>query len=218
MSPQIHRHPHVLAVQQIHAGLLGKRRSCLAKKDFLETYAAELWKAYRKWELGAGREISNHHPQHLGQSDEAIFRAGLNMDDMRMVSKREHGEMDGENVSGEIDHAFEDALDLLLEGKAKELEDMLRQQPRLVHARSSFGYRATLLHHLAANGVPIYRQQMPMNSPDLLKILLRQGADPTAGFEVYGGSFTTAQLIPSSTHPQDAGLAASLLQILNSAS
>src|ERR1700678_207145 len=48
---------------------------------------------------------------------------------------------------------FEAAADAIVTGDAKALERLLREDPLLIHARSSREHGATLLHYVSANGV-----------------------------------------------------------------
>ena len=46
---------------------------------------------------------------------------------------------------------------------------VLASDPSLIHRRSSFGHRSTLLHYVGSNGVETYRQRVPMNLAEIAK-------------------------------------------------
>src|SRR5690349_236786 len=58
---------------------------------------------------------------------------------------------------------FEIAADAIIKGDIKTLKRLLRDDPRLVQARSQRQHGATLLHYVSANGVEGYRQKTPAN-------------------------------------------------------
>lgn len=94
---------------------------------------------------------------------------------------------------------------------------MLREEPGLVRARSSFGHRATLLHYLGANGVEFQHQMTPRNAPEVARVLLGAAADVKATARFYGKDLTVLPLVMTSAHPQAAGVADQLIAVLKSA-
>jgi ankyrin repeat protein len=114
-----------------------------------------------------------------------------------------------------VDRRFEAAADAVVSGDRAALETLVAADPTLVRARSAYGHRATLLHHVAANGVEAARQWSPPNAPDIAGVLLAAGADPDAGSNAYGGTcVTTLCLLVSSCHPADANVQADLVDVL----
>ena len=111
---------------------------------------------------------------------------------------------------------FETAADAVVSGDLKTLDALLACSPSLVQARSPRTHRATLLHYVAANGVEDFRQKSPANAVAIARRLLEAGADPNALAETYGGGNdqTTMNLLVSSTHPDEAGVQAPLVEIL----
>lgn len=109
---------------------------------------------------------------------------------------------------------FEAAADAIVTGKIAVLKRLLKQDPELVHMRSTREHRATLLHYVAANGVENYRQKTPKNIAQIAKLLLEAGADVDATADVYGGGATTLGLAATSVQPERAGLQEKLLQTL----
>jgi hypothetical protein len=109
---------------------------------------------------------------------------------------------------------FEAAADAIVTGDAAALERLLREDPRLIHARSSREHGATLLHYVSANGVENFRQKTPPNIVEIAKLLLDAGAEIDADANVYGGGSTTFGLSATSVYPQQAGVQDGLLQVL----
>jgi hypothetical protein len=114
-----------------------------------------------------------------------------------------------------VDPRFEAAADAIVAGDAAALRTLIERQPALVHARSPFKHRATLLHYVAANGVEETRQwQSPANAVEIAGILLDAGADPDATCPCYGPDDTTLYLLVTSGHPAGAGVQADLVEVL----
>ena len=114
-----------------------------------------------------------------------------------------------------VDRRFEAAADAIVNGDAAGLQRLVDEEPGLVRARSPYGHRATLLNHVAANGIETARQwQTPASACDIARVLLDAGADPDATCECYGHPDTTLTLLVSSCHPAEAGLQADLVEVL----
>jgi hypothetical protein len=109
---------------------------------------------------------------------------------------------------------FEAAADAIVTGEIAPLKRLLRENPELIHARSTRDHRATLLHYVSANGVEGYRQRTPKNAVKIAEILLKAGAEIDAVANVYGGGATTLGLAATSIHPEQAGVQNALMQIL----
>ena len=109
---------------------------------------------------------------------------------------------------------FEAAADAIIKGDLRTLQRLLRDDPKLVHARSTREHGATLLHYVSANGVEGYRQETPANIVEITKLLLNGGAKVDAEADVYGGGATTLGLVATSVHPYRAGVQNPLLQVL----
>jgi len=111
---------------------------------------------------------------------------------------------------------FETAADAVVSGDLETLDRLLSQHPGLVRARSARIHRATLLHHVAANGVEDFRQRTPPNAVAVATRLLEAGAEVDALADTYGGGAdqTTMNLLVSSVHPAAAGLQAALVNAL----
>lgn len=109
---------------------------------------------------------------------------------------------------------FEKAADAVVTGDAATLQQLLREHPALIRARSSREHRATLLHYVAANGVENYRQRTPGNAVAIAGLLLDAGAEVDAEAEIYLGGCTTLGLAATSIHPEVAGVQNALMQTL----
>jgi hypothetical protein len=109
---------------------------------------------------------------------------------------------------------FETAVDAIVSGDAATLQQLLRDRPELIGARSARAHHATLLHYAAANGVENYRQRTPANVVAIAGILLDAGAEVDAEADVYGGGCTTLGLAATSVHPERAGVQNALMQVL----
>lgn len=103
------------------------------------------------------------------------------------------------------DAAFESLVDSLLVGDLKKIKNAIAIKPELVHQRSRFPHKSTLLHYTGSNGVEGYRQVVPSNLVEIVDTLLSSGADASLTAQVYGGC-TAENLMKTSKHPHDAGL------------
>jgi ankyrin repeat protein len=156
-------------------------------------------------------------------SDVDFRKLSLRLADAQLAIAREHGFESWPKFARHIEDLtrasspvsiFEAAADAVVAGDLSTLERLLREDPKLVRARSSRAHRATLLHYLAANGVEDYRQKTPRNAAAVARMLLKAGADVDATIEAYGTEWTVVGLVATSLHPLDAGVQVSLLEIL----
>src|SRR5947209_6781414 len=109
---------------------------------------------------------------------------------------------------------FENAVDAIVAGEARKLARLLREDPKLVRARSMREHDSTLLHYVSANGVEDFRQKTPKNIVEITRMLLDAGADVDAESEAYGGGATVLNLAGTSIHPAVAGVQNDLMQLL----
>ena len=143
--------------------------------------------------------------------------------DAQLILARSHGfvtwarfakHLNGLTEKGSAIARFETAADAIIKGDIKMLKRLLREDPRLVYARSTREHGATLLHYASANGVEGYRQKTPANIVEVTELLLQSGAEVDAEADVYGGGATTLGLVATSVHPFRAGVQNPLLQLL----
>src|SRR4029453_7538405 len=111
---------------------------------------------------------------------------------------------------------FENAADAVVNGDLETLRSLVQRTPELIRAHSTRVHHATLLHYVAANGVEDFRQKTPKNAVEIGRFLLESGAEVDALADTYGADWwqTTMNLLVSSTHPADAGLQPSLVELL----
>ncbi len=110
--------------------------------------------------------------------------------------------------------AFEAAAEAVVRGDEATLQELLREHPGLIRARSTREHRATLLHYVSANGVEGYRQKSPPNAARITELLLAAGADVEAEADVYGGGCTALGLVATSTPPREAGVQIPVIDVL----
>ena len=210
-----------------------------ADLDRYQRQADGLLAAYRAGDGSAIGCFKQCHPRFLDSkipwlstdpSDADVRAAALGMDDARLCLARWYDFRDwaalAEHVAAVTDaaspvHRFESAVEWVVAGDVAGLKAALREDPRLVSARSArvthfdpTVHRATLLHYVAANGVEGYRQKTPKNAPEVARTLLRAGAEVDALADMYGGSWPTMGLLISSCHPAAAGVQAELVDVL----
>jgi len=109
---------------------------------------------------------------------------------------------------------FEDAADSIINGDKAKVERLLRENPELVHARSTRKHHAPLLHYLGGiNGGEGYRQKCPRNEVEIAELLLKAGAP----VDVIGGPYGNCSALGSiatSIQPMIAGLVEPLIETL----
>lgn len=163
-------------------------------------------------------EVNNYNKDFIGKSKSELMKVDFKLADAQKTIAQEYGFESWDILMSQkpidYDQNFERAVDLLLEGEFDLLKNLLSQSPNLIHQRSSYGHNAQLIHYAASNGVELYRQQVPSNLPDLVKLLFEFGADRQSTMSVYGGEFDFVQLIKTSAHPKSAGVLDLTLKVL----
>jgi hypothetical protein len=203
-----------------------------------EEQAATLLAAHHAADPAAIELFHRRHPRFLDDKikwlprtipDSEIRDAALSLDDARLALARSYDFLDWAAVVAYVEAvssagpvaAFETAVEAVVAGDLSALEDALRRDPALVRARSSRRccfdppvHRATLLHYIGANGVEHVRQKTPPNAVAIAHALLEGGAEPDALADMYGAECTTMSMLVSSSHPANAGLQVSLINLL----
>ncbi|MDF1698044.1 MAG: hypothetical protein P1U56_19510 [Saprospiraceae bacterium] len=155
-------------------------------------------------------QINNYHPNYLGASSTILKNKNLQYSDCQKSIACEFGftswqDIEDLSTTG-FNINFETGVNALLCGEIEKLEALISASPEILYCQSQFGHKATLLHYTASNGVELWRQQVPENLPKIISFLLQNGVDKNAKMNVYGGKFTTFELLISSDHPKKSGL------------
>jgi len=168
---------------------------------------------------GAAVELHNWLPNAGKRSTQELFELSLSRGEALDTVARAHGFANWQEAEvaerNAGDPVFERAIEDLLAGDVPGLVGALDRVPDLVVRRSHYGHRATLLHYLAANGVEIYRQRVPLNASAIAAILVERGADVLATANMYGKNQTMRGLLLSSAHPRAAGVTDALLALID---
>jgi len=191
----------------------------------LEDYEREakaLFDALQARENAALWNFKWMHPHYRGKTVTDVKPDALDLDDARLVVAQEYAFntwYDLKTFANEVavdgpTRKFETAVEAVIAGDVPTLSAMLREDPKLVHARSARRHHATLLHYIAANGVEGVRQKTPANAVEVAKLLLDAGAEPDAVAVMYDNLCTTMSMLVSSAHPAQAGLQADLAETL----
>jgi ankyrin repeat protein len=209
-----------------------------APLDDYERQARDLLEGHRTGDAIAIRVIQENHPRFLDEtikwrpkflSSEDIQKAPFDLDDARLALARWYTFADWTALTEYVDAVavdgpvfrFESAVEAVVNGDLATLQGLLRDDPELIHARSTRTtphdpavHRATLLHYVAANGVEGYRQKTPKNAVEIARTLLEASAEVDATAGMYGGEYTTMSMLVSSAHPAMAGLQPALAELL----
>lgn len=212
----VYVHEHIQHVLSLHQEIFKVYDDFIKIDELLNAFSENLFRAYSIADPETVVEISNHHPDYLGQKADKILHQPFSLEDAQLTIAKEYGYTNWDDVpSQDIDHSFEQTVDLLLAGEIAQLKELLNEQPSLLESRSSFGHHATLLHYAGSNGVEIWRQQVPSNLPQIVQMLIELGAEKEVTANFYGGLYTTKELAGTSAHPKDAGIMKDLLNSLS---
>jgi hypothetical protein len=213
----IYEHPDVSSVRELHAGILESFDYSDSILGLLDRMAGNLYEANAAGDPRSLVEIRNF--LNSGAQDEKEEMARIALSDAREIMARQHGFADWEEAKyggrNYLQPEFETAVDLLVSGKIKSLEQILNDHPHLVIQRSAFYHKASLLHYVSANGVEIRRQTVPQNLPEIVSLLITVGAEKDARGYFYGRMMDTESLILSGAHTQQAGVYEKILHLLN---
>ncbi|MBV9234843.1 MAG: ankyrin repeat domain-containing protein [Xanthobacteraceae bacterium] len=113
---------------------------------------------------------------------------------------------------------FGRAVRAIITGNIDDLRSELATAPELIRARSVSPHRATLLHYVSANGIESELQFAVPNADEIAALLIAAGAEVDAPCDAYAGLCRTPMdLLVSSDHPTEAGVAGRLVDLLCSA-
>ena len=212
----------VRQVMKLHHDLLSDSVRSLPVREQLDLQANRVLDAHRDGNPAVATHLKCWHPQLVGCSTDEVLGFPLTLDEARLSIAREYGFASWDDVESRGEHPpdpeFEQAVDALLAGDLPTLRTLLQQRPSLVHERSAFGHRATLLHYVGSNGVETYRQVVPLNLAEVTQVLINAGADVNATAEIYGGGSTALMLLLTSSHPAEANVTDLVAKVLNEAS
>ncbi len=215
---ELYIHPTLKALDLFYGELLYDIEAYTSVAEHLSAIAQRMHIGVRTEYPAIASEINNYYPPMIGKSEKEIFTAGLSVEECHEVIAHEYGYQDWPEVLRECadpyDCTFEAAANDLIHGKYKALQQKLEQQPQLVHQRSPYGHQATLLHYAGSNGVEMWRQRVPQNLSEIVRLLLKMGADKDATMKVYGGDHDTLSMVKTSAHPYAAGVADSVIAAL----
>lgn len=219
MQAKVYIHENTQNVYNLHQHVIEGITENTTVKQQVAAFADTLFAAWKARNPVCKAQINNWHPDYIGQSLEVIFQAPLTITDARLSMAKDCGFLNWEEVEkiGNVrfNLSFEKAVDTLLAGDLMGLKKQIEQQPTLLHARSNYGHRATLLHYAGSNGVEMWRQKAPYNLPAIVQFLIEAGADKNATMRVYGGEHTTLEMVVSSAHPHAAGIVDRLREVLS---
>jgi hypothetical protein len=208
----------VREVERLHRNLFTDSFRQLPIRDQLDLQAHRILDGHKAGDRAVVPHITCWHPKLVCHSADDIIGSNFTLDDARQTIAREYGFADWSDVEARgtnpPDPVFELAVDTLLSGDLKKLSALLTADPSLIHRRSSFGHRSTLLHYVGSNGVETHRQRVPMNLADITRVLVDAGADVNATADMYGGRSTTLGLLATSDHPAKAGVTDQVRKIL----
>jgi ankyrin repeat protein len=201
--------------------------------------AEELLDAWKGGDAGAIQLLRTRHPRFLDDRipwlpkklpESQIRSAALELADFQLTIARWYDFQSWPALAGFAEAVsrenspvsqFESAVEAVINGDEATLKALLRANPDLVRARSTRvthfdppAHRSTLLHYVAANGVEGYRQRTPKNAVEVAEIVLQAGAEVDALADMYGGHWTTMNLLVSSCHPAQAGVQIALVDTL----
>ena len=217
-NPNVYASEEVREVARLHRDLFTDAFRKLPIRDQLELQAQRIVEAHKSGNKAVATHITCWHPELVGHATAEIMNRDFTPDDARETIAREYGfaawSVAEERGTEPPDTEFESAVDALLSGDVATLRALLEDRPSLVHERSRFGHRSTLLHYCGSNGVETYRQVVPLNLAEITQSIVDAGADVNATAEMYGGGSTTIALLITSSHPAEAGVVDDVVKVL----
>ncbi|MEL6253928.1 MAG: hypothetical protein AAFR87_18105 [Bacteroidota bacterium] len=215
---KIYKHPDVQQVQDFYGDLLLNFYESYSVGEHLKLLADRLWEGMQNREEVVAIELSNYHPEYLGQKWNQLSSKQLDKVDAFRCIASQYGFGEWKNVEAldeqDYDPNFEKLVDLVLNGNLSKVKSLLELQPKLINQQSSYGHGASILHYCASNGLELWRQQVPGNLVAISNLLIENGADKQANMKVYGGEFTPLPLLETSAHPLEAGIMEEMKVIL----
>lgn len=177
--------------------------------------------AYKQFQTGDHRsmfEFNNYNPKYIGKSTEDNIKSNPSKQDFLETAVNCFSFKSLEEASDKakvpIDISFERSIDIMLSGNINELLALINEEPDLLTRNSQYGHKAGLIHYLGSNGVEAWRQVVPRNIVEILKLLIDKGAEPNMWNNIYGSPSTLKGLVETSAHPYHAGLTQDIVKLL----
>ncbi len=207
----------VLKIREIHSDTISDLAQFAETFEIINAMSIDLYRQYAQGYPPSIIELKNWHPDCIGKDYQHIMDLELSQEDIQYAQARQFGYKSWQEViekSTSINYNFEKAVDHLIMGELKQLKELLINFPNLLQSRSNYNHEASLIHYIAANGVECYRQITPINIVEATQLLLDMGASQHGQHNIYGGNCTLIDLIKTSAHPNEAGVAEQLIAIL----
>lgn len=201
----------------MHQSIIDSRLAYPSIYEELSAYANNLYDQFRLGNSVATIEISNYHPDFIGKDVDYILSSEVELEDILLVIARQYGFKNWTEVESQKDTAinveFEKCVDDLLSGDLVLVKATLVQNPNLINMRSQYGHGAGLIHYLGSNGIELWRQVVPQNLVEVLKLMIDFNVDLSMQANIYGSNSLLA-LLTSSGHPWKAGVARDAIDVL----
>lgn len=207
---EIYRHDIQRHLEQYYGPLLTAFDRFDSIQDHLSAIANALHHGLQHKNKYLYYQLNNYNKKFIGRPVEELQKESFSLADARNTIAQEYGFKNWNQLNSmpvlsyQVD--FQKAIDFLLEGNEAGLTESIRNNPNIIKTRSNYGHHASLLHYAGSNGVEMWRQKVPSNLVRLTEILLKNGANPDARMNVYGGQFTTYDMLTTSAHPKQAGI------------
>jgi len=162
-------------------------------------------------------QLNNYHPSYIGQSIEELRTQNITQLDCKECIANEYGFSSWEQVNilnPSYNHGFENAVNALLIGDFEALFLMLKNDNEIINTKSDYGHEASLINYVASNGVEMWRQQVPKKLIELTTLIISFNPEDSK-MKVYGGHFSTYDLLVTSAHPKEAGILEELKILLS---
>lgn len=215
--PSIYVHRSVDLVRELHAAQYAEGAASCPIGLWIDRQARTLLQAHARGDVACTVQLRSVVPGEAEIPVDRMLAEPMSYQRALRAVALDHGfdrALEALDCTLHPDPDFERALDLMERANVAGLRRLLDERPSLATERSRFRHGATLLHYLTANGVEIRRQVVPSNAPRLAMVLVEAGADPGAQMRAYGGLWSVRDLLETSAHPTEAGVADDFSHVL----
>lgn len=212
-------HAHVKAVRKLQYSALELLFTGTSLGKFLKSYAQNLEAGFQVKNEAVFVDISNYYKPLIGRSKELVFNEKLGDVQFLNIAASVHGFASYDLITNKeeiLNATFEKAVEYVVSGNIEKLAEVLQLDSALTNRHSLFGHKAQLIHYCASNAVEIYRQVVPDKLLEIIKLLIKYGADPKVKIPVYGGHFDYFELFSTSAHPIKSGVDKEIYQWFDS--